>query len=84
MPVNPEKLTLFILAYEPNLTRAVQKYPKEYPWPVANVPAVVGKMAVAVQQGTFNKDGYAMKWTCKELGIPYTYKGISEFLEREA
>ncbi len=75
-------LDIFMVEYEKNLKRAVEKYPQEYLWPVENVPVVAGKMRNAIIAGTYNKDGYAFKWTCKALGIPYTYKGINEYVNR--
>ena len=84
MSVSASKRALFVHAYARNLRRAVEKYPLEYTWDIKHLPAVVNRMDVAIALGTFNKDGYAMKWTCKELGIPHTYKAISAYLEREA
>lgn len=84
MTVNPEKLDTFMAVYVDELTKAVQGYPEEYRFPVDYVPTVVMKMRVAFAQNSFNKDGRAIKGTCKRLGIPYTYKGIASFLERSA
>ncbi len=39
------------------------------------------KMVNCLAAGTGNKDGKGIKLTCKELGIPYTYKGIRAYLD---
>jgi len=71
----------FIKIYTEELEQAVIKYPAEYTWPVANVPSVVEKMANAFKEGTYNKDGRAVKATCKRLGIKYTYAAINTYLK---
>jgi hypothetical protein len=35
----------------------------------------------AFAQGSYNKDGLAVKNTCKALGVNYTYKAINEYLK---
>ena len=82
--VNEDKLRIFMIAYEPHLTQTVLRYPEEYPWSVADVRIVVARMRKAIETGTFNKDGYAFRATCEELGIPWTYEAISKYLERKA
>ena len=69
----------FKQVYTEELTKAVRDNPKEYAWPIENVPVVVDKMMAALVAGTANKDGQAIKATCKRLGIKYTYKGIKEY-----
>lgn len=71
---------IFFETYTANLTKAVEKHPNQYGFPVNYVPTVVSKMKDAVKKGTFNKDGFGFKWTCKDLGIPYTYKAIKDFV----
>ena len=73
-------LDVFIKVYERQLTNAVRDYPQEYMWPVENVPVVAQKMRVAFSKGSYNKDGRAIKATCKELGIKYTYPAINSYL----
>lgn len=75
-----QNLEKFMSHYSENLKKAVLKYPSEYSWPIENVPVVTERMKAAIQKGSFNKDGYAIKWTCKELSIPYTYEGIKTFI----
>lgn len=38
------------------------------------------KMTEGLIAGTANKDGDAIKKTCKQLGIKHTYKAIKEYL----
>jgi len=73
----------FAQTYTEELEKAVLKYPEEYVWPVENVPTVAAKMIQAFRAGTYNKDGRAIKATCKRLNIPYTYKGINAYLENK-
>lgn len=69
----------FFEAYRRNLERAVIEHPDEYCWPVANVPIVAAKMEAAFERGSYSKDGFAFKATCKEMGIPHTYTAINSF-----
>ena len=71
---------LFFETYRKNLLRAVLEHPSEYSWPAEDVPLVAARMEAAVLRGSHNKDGYAFKQTCKELGIKHTYKAIDAFL----
>lgn len=73
----------FHRVYVQRLTEAVQNHPDEYAWPVENVPQVAEKMMGAIVRGTFNKDGYAIRNTCKQLDIPYTYAGIRAYLTQD-
>jgi hypothetical protein len=73
-------LDKFMTEYEKQLKIVVLKYPEEYPWPVENVPIVAGKMRAAFIAKTYNKDGRAIKATCKILDIKYTYTAINEYL----
>ncbi|MFY4731225.1 hypothetical protein [Nitrospira sp. BLG_2] len=70
----------FVQIYTEELKNAVVNYPDEYGWPVENVPTVAQKMAVAFKNKTYNKDGRAIKATCKRLNIKYTYTAINEYL----
>jgi len=79
-PGGESNFDVFMRLYADNLHRAVSEHPDEYPWPIENVPVVVERMAAAIQRGSYNKDGYAFKWTAKQLGIPHTYKAINAFL----
>jgi hypothetical protein len=69
--------------YTRELTAAVEKYPAEYVFPVETVPTVAAKMRAAFLRESFNKDGRAIKATCKHFGIPYTYTAIRKFLAGE-
>ena len=71
---------LFMAEYEKQLQTAVINYPNEYGFDVAAVPTVAARMRLAFQKGSYNKDGRAIKATCKALSIQYTYKGINEFI----
>ena len=75
-----EKLNQFFVIYEEELARAVEKYPEDYGFAPVLVPVVAEKMRWPVIRGTFSKDGWAFKSTCKRLGIAYTYGAIKDFL----
>lgn len=79
-PVNEEQLNRFMEVYEPQLVTVVTENGGEYGYGPAGVPVVAKKMRGAFLTGTYNKDGMAIKRTCKILGIPFTYKGINAFL----
>lgn len=38
------------------------------------------KMTIGLDTGSANKDGDGIKRTCRELGIPHTYKAIRAYL----
>lgn len=81
--MNQQRFDQFVTLYAEKLTQLRNDRPKEYVWPVADLPAVIGRMTEAIRKGSFNKDGLAFQATCKALGIPHTYKAINAFLERE-
>jgi len=70
----------FMVVYVEELTRAVTDYPDSYAYPVGEVPDVAGRMRAAFIKGSYNKDGMAIKRTCKRLGIKHTYRDINGFL----
>lgn len=71
----------FMAAYEKNLSLAIINYPSDYVYPITQVPVVVQRMREAFQKGTYNKDGRAIKQTCKDLNIKYTYTAINEYIK---
>lgn len=67
--------------YVPNLRIAASNHPEDYPWyPQVSIEAIAAKMRAAFAAGTFNKDGLAVKMTCRAVGIPYTYAAIRQYL----
>ena len=74
-----DRINTFQEVYTRNLLKAVEKYPQEYAYPKDEVPLIAAKMVAALLRNSANKDSRAIKWTCKELGIPYTYKGLKEY-----
>ena len=71
----------FIEVYARMLLKAVQENRKDYSYNEHEVPMIVDRMKAAFQRGSYNKDGLAIKWTCKELGIKYTYSAINQYLK---
>lgn len=81
MNVDPKKLQLFRDTYHQCLAEAVQKYPDDYPWAKTKpVALVVDSMVHAVERGSYNKDGRAMKSAFKKLGLAYTYRALDSWL----
>ena len=66
--------------YAVNLRKAHAKYPDRYAWPIEGLESVVTKMRRALIENSYNHDGYAFAWTCKELGFKHTRQNIEDFL----
>ena len=74
----------FAEIYAEELEKAVAANPEEYRFPkmatresrASFVPVFVAGLAT----GSSNKDGRAVKATCKRLGIPHTYKAIAAYI----
>lgn len=80
MERNLPNLSKWMEAYRPNLERAVKEKPIDYGFPLSEVPAVVDRMRAAIERGTYNHAGHALKWTCQGFGIKHTRKAIEAFL----
>lgn len=72
----------FMVTYREELYKAVEQYPGEYAFTRAHAPDVADRMQAAFARGSYNKDGRAIKATCKRLGIIHTYAAINEVLAR--
>lgn len=75
-----KNLGAFAAEYHRQLEKAITEHPTEYVYGLDMVPTVVDRMIIAFERGSYNKDGRAIKATCKVLGVKYTYTGINEFL----
>lgn len=73
----------FFEVYAHHLEHAALTNPVEYSWPPSQARAIARKMTIALSNGTANKDGQACRATCKELRIPYTYKGIRAYFDAD-
>ena len=78
--IDQKRFDTFKEVYTRMLTRAVTEHPEEYRYPISDVPAVVNRMMTAIEHASYNKDGYALRWTCRELGIKWTYGSINGYL----
>lgn len=78
--MNQTNISIFLEVYTRHLTKAVSDNPSDYTYHPNSSNLVAEKMVKAFLQKSANKDSIAVKRTCKELGISYTYKGIYEFL----
>lgn len=83
-PIENHALDLWMAVYEASLRDIRDAHPDEYPWPKTELPAIVLRMRAAFGRGSYNKDGRAIKLTCKTLDIPYTYQAINAFLKGDA
>lgn len=52
----------------------------KYLWSINRLPQIFEKLKAAILSGNFDKDGFAVKQTCKILNIKNTYKAINEYL----
>jgi hypothetical protein len=85
-PISPVRIAQtekFIDVYLPLLRRAQTDYPKEYGTHPPPAEIVTERMHAAILNGTYSKDGRAMKATCKALGIPHNYRAIEAYLRGE-
>lgn len=73
-------LDKFMEVYTRRLAEALMNEPHNYVWPASELPTVLAKMRNAFIRKSFNKDGYAIKMTCRELKIKHTYRDIETFL----
>lgn len=78
--MNTERLDTFMIVYERNLLDCIRDHIGNYSYGPELLPTVMGRMREAIKRGSFNKDGHALKRTCKELGIKHTYQAINEWL----
>lgn len=83
MTIINEKFDNFFTIYSEELRLVHQEHPDEYFWPESQMDDVLARMRKAILQGTYNKDGFAFRRTCKRLGIKHTYKAISAYLKGE-
>lgn len=67
--------------YSKQLTRLITEDPQAYCWPASELPSVLAKMRVAFHNRNYDKDGGAVKATCKALGIKHTYTAINHFID---
>lgn len=73
---NKEK---FQEAYKRHLAAVRAEFPDVYLWPASDTDMVAQRMFAAMDRGSFSKEGYAFKRTCKELKIKPTYQEINAF-----
>jgi hypothetical protein len=72
-----EQCQHFVDIYFKHLRECFEKYPDQY---IGDYESTSNRMFSAILRGSFNKDGKAFKLTCKELGIPHTYKAIASYI----
>jgi len=70
----------FLEVYKKNLRDCIKQYPDMYKIKEADIDAFGERFITGFTKFKSSKDGIAMKKTCKELGIGYTYKAIEEYL----
>jgi hypothetical protein len=75
-------LDKWIEIYRGKLVEAVAENPEQYVYPVTEVSRVVARMRDSFERGSYNKEGRAIKATCKHFGIKHTYTAINQFLRQ--
>lgn len=83
--MNPEltgNYAIFYNTYYPFLCDCIEhdpdySYTREH---CKDIKELAHKMTIGLVTGAANKDGKAVKLTCKALGIAHTYKAIKEFI----
>lgn len=81
--IDTARLDTFCAAYLPNLERAVRERPGEYCYPVEHCPTVAAKMRKAFEDGSYNHDGLALRWTRKALGLKDTRSAMEAYFRGE-
>lgn len=70
----------FLEVYKKNLRDCIKENPDNYRINESNVEDFGERFIIGFMKFKSSKDGMAVKRTCKELGIGYTYKAIEEYL----
>lgn len=70
--------------YSLQLAIAINERPSDYGYGPDMAFSVATKMTDALRRGSANKEGLAIKRTCKLLGIKYTYAAIKDYLNEMA
>lgn len=77
---------LFDTTYYDELARAVREHPDEYMPAMSTKEGLIDaytRMLAAFDRESYNKDGRAIRATCRKLGIPHTYKAINAYRRGE-
>jgi len=69
----------FIEVYARELESAVIAHSDEYGFSLVDLERVVERMRNAFYEGTYSRDGLAMRRTCRALGIKCAKAAIEEF-----
>lgn len=84
--MDKDNFNRFFDRYVIELDRCMREYPEDYglqsQGPIGDelCARTANNMRAGFQRKTYNKDGRAIRATCKALGIGTTYKAINEFL----
>ena len=76
-----DKLETFAAIYREELIKSVTANPSKYSFGLKGVDLVTDRMVAAFKARTYNKDGDAIRATCKRLGLSHTYKAINGYLD---
>ena len=79
-PIHPGNFECFIEVFTQKLLRFLETHPQDYAYSKEQLPILMPRFRESIKTGNFNKDGHAIKATCKELKIKHTYKAIKEFI----
>ena len=68
----------FLEVYMKNLIKAKKKFPDKYTWEMTEVFRIFKVMVQAFREGNYDRDGYAVKWTCNELRMKNDKRKIAK------
>lgn len=71
----------FLAEYTRILSEQVVSFPARYAYGLERVPSFSREMVDGLACGLGCNEGYAVKATCKALGIGKTYKAIEAYLK---
>jgi hypothetical protein len=83
--MHKENFKRFFDTYVPALADSMQSHPAEYglrPDQVTDhiVAQTANMMRLGFHRKTYNKDGRAIRATCRALGLKHTYAAINEYI----
>lgn len=70
----------FMVEFRNQLAQLHDKNPQLYKWPITELPTVVGRMSLALNNAAYEITAPAVKATCKVLGIKNTYVAVQVFI----
>lgn len=73
----------FLSLYFANLAKAKAKYPEQNNWLEKDILEVFRAMSESLRNGTYDRFHYALKQTCKDIGIKNSREEIDNIFKNE-